>query len=101
MATRLDAAKAVAPYTNPRLAVIDSTVKLAADVTVTLTPEERRQRARAVILEAFRERPPRVIEGQYRVVAGNEVPAEQEKDAAVAVNCGERAKGEASEEREG
>jgi hypothetical protein len=25
--TRLDAAKAVAPYTNPRLAVIDATVK--------------------------------------------------------------------------
>ena len=54
--TRLDAAKAVAPYTNPRLASID--VKARTEVTVSaLTEEERRVRARQAILEAFAERP--------------------------------------------
>jgi len=44
--------------------------------------EQRRERARRAILEAFAERPPRVVEGEYRVVAGNEVPVAQAKDEA-------------------
>jgi len=55
---RLDAAKAVAPYTNPRLAVIDSTVRAKVEVTDGLSLEERRERARQMIREAFAERPP-------------------------------------------
>jgi hypothetical protein len=68
-------------------------VKLAAEVTVTLTSEERRQRARQAILEAFRERPPRVVEGEYKVIAGKEV-------SAVGVNCGEPVNDEAADESE-
>jgi hypothetical protein len=62
---RLDAAKAVAPYVHPRLAVIDSTVRQAEAVSP-LNDEEKRARARAMILEAFRERPepPVVIAGK-------------------------------------
>jgi hypothetical protein len=89
---RLDAAKSVAPYTNPRLAVIDSTVKLAAEVTVTLSEAERRARARQLIAEAFAERTPRVVEGEYHVIAGRDVPAD--------IAAG-KANGEASDEREG
>ena len=80
-------AVAVAPYVNPRLAVVDA--RVVAEVNEPqLTEEQRRQRARAAILEAFAERAPRVVEGEYKVIAGNEVPAEQ-------------ANGAASEEREG
>ena len=72
--TRLDAAKAVAPYTNPRLASID--VKARTEVTVSaLTEEERRQRARQAILEAFAERP-LVIEHEPKVIAGRDVAAD-------------------------
>ena len=63
--TRLDAAKAVAPYTNPRLSVIDSTVRTEVNV-MALTDEQRRERARQAILEAFAERPPVVVEGARR-----------------------------------
>jgi hypothetical protein len=84
-------AAAVAPYTNARLAVVDA--RVVAEVNVTpLTSEERRQRARALILEAFRERPPRVVEGEYKIIAG--------KDA-TAVNCDAQAEDEAADEREG
>jgi hypothetical protein len=89
MATRLDAAKAVAPYTNPRLAVIDSTVRTEVNVTA-LTEEERRERARQAILEAFAERPPIVVEGARTIVAGKEV-----------WTADEQANGAAAEEREG
>ena len=82
-----------APYLHPKLQVVDSTVRAVVDVTP-LTAEERRQRARAAILEAFRERPPRVVEGEYRVIAGKDV-------SPVAANCGEPVNDEASEEREG
>ena len=73
---RLDAAKSVAPYTNPRLAVIDSTVKLAAEVTVTLSEDERRERARRMIAEAFAERVPLTVEGEYKVIAGRDIAAD-------------------------
>src|SRR5215831_20919 len=53
------AAVAVAPYVAPRLAVIDSTIRAAVVDVTALTSEERRQRARQAIVEAFRERPPR------------------------------------------
>ena len=86
-------AVAAAPYIHPKLQVVDSTVRAVVDVTP-LTAEERRQRARAAILEAFRERPPRVVEGEYRVIAGKDV-------SPVAANCGEPVNDEASEEREG
>ena len=55
LSIRLDAAKAVAPYTNPRLAVIDSMVRTEVNVTA-VTDEQRRERARQAILEAFAER---------------------------------------------
>jgi hypothetical protein len=66
---RLQAARDVAPYTAPRLAVIDSTVR--AEVTTTaLTEEQRVERARKAIAEAFAERTPLVVEGEYKVIAG-------------------------------
>jgi hypothetical protein len=52
-----DAAKSVAPYTNPRLAVIDSNVTVQQQAETQLTAEERRERARQAIREAFAERP--------------------------------------------
>jgi hypothetical protein len=64
---------AAAPYVHPKLQVVGSTVKLAAEVTVTLTVEQRRQRARRAILEAFAERPPRVVEGEYEVIAERDI----------------------------
>jgi hypothetical protein len=61
-----------------------------AEVKVELTEEERRQRARRAILEAFAERTPRVAEGEYKVIAGRDIsPADGQ------VN------GEAAEERDG
>jgi len=70
---RLDAARSVAPYTNPRLAVIDATIKAKSEVTITLSPEELRQRAREAILQAFAERPPLTIAGEYKVLGGSAV----------------------------
>ena len=88
---------AAAPYLHPRLASIDATVKARTEITVTLTDEQRRQRARAAILEAFAERPMKLIEGEVvepKVIAGRDVAA----DVAAA---NERVNSEASEEREG
>ena len=83
-------AAAVAPYVSPKLAVIDSTIRAVVDVTP-LTEEQRRERARRLIAEAFRERPPRVVEGEYKVIGGRNVAS----DVAAQVNS------EASDEREG
>jgi hypothetical protein len=66
---------AVAPYTNPRLAVVDARITKEVDA-VSLNDAERRQRARQMILEAFAERPA-VAYGssapELPVVAGREV----------------------------
>jgi hypothetical protein len=83
------AATAVAPFTNPRLAVIDANVKHEHEVKVTLSADELRARARQAIAEAFAERP-LTIEHQPRVIAGRDVA----KDV-------EQANGKASEERDG
>jgi len=80
---------AAAPYLHPRLAVIDSTVQAKVEVSQ-LTPEQRRERARAAIAEAFAERSPPVIAGEYRVVGGREVPVAHKQ-----------AKSEPPEERDG
>jgi hypothetical protein len=74
---------AAAPYLHPRLSSIDSTTRVEVDVTP-LTAEERRQRARQAILEAFAERPLKLIEGEvveggYKVIAGTDVSAAVEK----------------------
>jgi hypothetical protein len=66
--TRLDAAKAAAPYTNPRLASIGATFK--SEVKVVLTEEQRVERARQAILEAFAERP--ALNAERKIVAGRE-----------------------------
>jgi hypothetical protein len=85
---------AAAPYLHPRLSSIDSTVKLAAEVTVTLSEDERRERARRMIAEAFAERVPLTVEGEYKVIAGKD-----NRDAVTV--SGVQANGEASDERKG
>ena len=70
------AAVAVAPYVARRLSSIDATVKAKTEVTVQLTEKQRRERARQMILEAFRERPPRLVEGEYKVIGGRDVAAD-------------------------
>jgi hypothetical protein len=82
-------AVAAAPYTSPRLAVVDSTVRAKVEVSGTLSADELRARARAAIAEAFAERP-LVVEHQPRAIAGRDVA----KDV-------EQANGKASEERNG
>jgi hypothetical protein len=82
-------AAAVAPYTNPKLAVIDSTIRAEVAVSA-LSEAELREKARALIREAFRERP-RVIEHEPRVIAGRDVSAD----------VSAQANGEQSDEREG
>jgi hypothetical protein len=82
LATRLDAARSVAPYLHPRLSAIEGKVAIEVGAKV-LSDEQRREAARAAIIEAFRER-----DGQYHVIGGNAVPVEQ-------------ANSEASDEREG
>src|SRR6516164_1897604 len=67
-------AAAAAPFQHPRLSVIDATVVAKTEVTVTLTADERRARARALILEAFAERKPQVIAGDYKVIGGVAAP---------------------------
>ena len=54
---------AAAPYLHARLASVDSTIRTEVNVTQ-LTNEERRQRARQAILDAFAERPLKLIEGE-------------------------------------
>jgi hypothetical protein len=89
-------ATAAAPYLHARLQSIDSTVRTEVKLS-TLTEDERRQRARQAILEAFAERPLKLIEGEVvepKVIAGRDVTA----DVAAAYK---RANNDASEEREG
>jgi hypothetical protein len=56
-------AAAAAPYLHARLQSIDSTVRTEIELS-TLTAEQRRQRARQAILDAFAERPLKLIEGE-------------------------------------
>ena len=72
--TRLEAARAAAPFVHPRLAVIDSTVRTES-ATPQLSEEERRQRARQAILDAFAERPLKLIEGEVVEVDAAEMLA--------------------------
>ena len=74
--------------------VVCLAVGVRAQPTVQLTEKQRRERARQMILEAFRERTPLTVEGECRVVAGKD-----NRDAVTV--SGEQANGEASEEREG
>jgi len=73
------------------LSSIDATVKAKTEVTVQLTEKQRRERAQQMILEAFRERTPLTVEGEYKVIAGRDI----------ATDVSEQANGEAPEEREG
>jgi hypothetical protein len=60
---------AALPYLHPRLQVVDA--RVVAEVTTTaLTDEQRVERARKAIREAFAERTPLVVDGEYRVIAG-------------------------------
>ena len=63
-------AAAAAPYIHPRLSNVEATVRTGT--TVQLTEDERRERARQAILEAFAERPPPAVEGSYKVIAGKD-----------------------------
>jgi|SRR6516162_811462 hypothetical protein len=65
---------AAAPFVHPKLAVIDSTVRAEVSVS-SLTADELRAQARALIAEAFRERP-LLIEHEPRVVAGRDIAAD-------------------------
>jgi hypothetical protein len=58
---RFAAASTAAPYLHPRLASVEARIETAL---VVMSPEERRQRARQAILEAFAERPLKLIEGE-------------------------------------
>ena len=51
----------MAPYCHPRLASIEAKVETAL---VVMTEDERREHARELIQEAFRERPLKLIEGE-------------------------------------
>ena len=70
--------------------VVCLAVGVRAQPTVQLTEKQRRERARQMILEAFRERTPLTVEGEYRVV---------DRDAVTV--SGVQANGEVSEERKG
>jgi len=69
-----------APYLHPKLQVVDSTVRAAVVDVTGLTVEQRRQRARQAILEAFAERPMRLIEGEVVEVEPAEMLATERKD---------------------
>jgi hypothetical protein len=58
---RFAAASTAAPYLHPRLASVEARIETAL---VVMSPEERRQRARQAILDAFAERPLKLIEGE-------------------------------------
>jgi hypothetical protein len=68
--------------------------RVVAEVNVSpLSADERRQRARQAILEAFAERPMKLIQGEVvesKVIAGRDIAA-----------ANEQANSEASDEREG
>jgi len=72
------AAIAMMPYLVPRLAVVDVNAKVKTEDTSQLNDEERRAKARAMILEAFAERPQPAIEGRFKVIAGGNVAAADE-----------------------
>ena len=67
------AAAQAAPFIHPRLAVIDSRVVAKVEVTDGLSPDELREKARQMIRNAFAERRPLTVEGEYRVIGGREV----------------------------
>src|SRR5262249_46740310 len=67
------AASSAAPYVHPRLQVVDSRAVVEVK-TSELSPEELRERARAAIIEAFAERPPLTIAGDYKVVGKRAAP---------------------------
>ena len=69
-----------APYLHPKFQVVDSTVRAAVVDVTGLTVEQRRQRARQAILEAFAERPMRLIEGEVVEVEPAEMLATERKD---------------------
>jgi hypothetical protein len=54
-------AASCSPYVHPRLATIEA--KITQEVTV-MTEDERREQARKLIQEAFREHPLKLIEGE-------------------------------------
>jgi hypothetical protein len=76
----------------------DSTVRAEVSVSA-LSDAELRAEARRLIAEAFRERTPQVINGDYKVIGGIAAPQKPTEEA-VAAKCGE-ANGEQQEEREG
>ena len=51
-------------------------MKAKTEVTVTLSEDERRERARRMIAEAFAERVPLTVEGEYKVIAGRDIAAD-------------------------
>jgi hypothetical protein len=53
--------------------VVDSTTRVEVAAT-TLTADEPRAKARRLILEAFAERTPQVINGDYKVIGGVAAP---------------------------
>jgi hypothetical protein len=60
-----------------------------------LTDEQRRENARRAIAEAFAERPPLVVDAEYKVIAGKDEYRSHVNDMP------EQSNGEAAEEREG
>jgi hypothetical protein len=60
------------------LAVVDVNAKVKTEDTSQLNDEERRAKARAMILEAFAERPQPAIEGRFKVIAERDVAAADE-----------------------
>ena len=66
-----------APYVHARLQSVEA--KVAVDVAVMTRADERREKARQAILEAFAERPPLVVDGQYHVIGGRAVPTFDEQ----------------------
>ena len=81
---------AAAPFVHPKLAVIDSTVRAEVSVS-SLTADELRAQARALIAEAFRERPTIDVTPTAKFIAGRDIAAD----------VSAQAKGEASEKRDG
>ena len=70
-------AVALAPYTNPRLHAIEAKIETAL---VIMTEDERRDQARELIREAFRERPLKLIEGEViEADAAETLDSESEK----------------------
>jgi hypothetical protein len=66
---RIHAATVAISYESPRLAVIDARIREETAPEL-LNDAERREKARKMIEEAFKERPQPVIEGKFEVIAG-------------------------------